>query len=245
MDSAIKTSPSLFEVYLRLRPNFLPTAERFLDVENTTHGSSTQITIRPLSTDHRKRAIEKFAFTRVFEEDAGQLDLFNSTGLPSVIEGVIGHDGEPGRDGLLATLGVTGSGKTHTILGTKSQRGLTQLSLDALYKSIGERIIDTFHSPSTLDSLQTNDISEAQLTSANDYLEDVYGDGSAADRASRARSRAASSMRVSHLHCPFWSLLTTQERVLHVRSRRQYTQISSTTFCVATISRCRRYARRG
>jgi len=75
----------------------------------------THITIRPPSNDHRKRAIEKFAFTRVFEEDAAQLDLFKDTGLPTVIEGVLGCDGEQGRDGLLATLGVTGSGKVRIV----------------------------------------------------------------------------------------------------------------------------------
>ena len=51
--------------------------------------------------------MEKFAFTKVFEEDTSQLDIFKGTGVIPLVEGVLGE----GRDGLLATLGVTGSGK--------------------------------------------------------------------------------------------------------------------------------------
>lgn len=111
MDPPQKPTTSLFDVYLRLRPSFAPNAERFLDVEASDERAPTHITIRPPSTDHRKRAVEKFAFTQVFEEDAAQLDLFKGTGMVSVIEGVLGQPGREGRDGLLATLGVTGSGK--------------------------------------------------------------------------------------------------------------------------------------
>ncbi len=111
----------------------------------------THITIKPPSYDHRKRAVERFAFTRIFEEDASQRDIFTRAGVVPLIAGVLGgstvgsHDGEEDedgdegnggqargvaattvmeeedggkkqkkngpRDGLLATLGMTGSGK--------------------------------------------------------------------------------------------------------------------------------------
>ena len=118
------SSSSLFQVYLRLRPPpsplvqltpqslypHLPPPERYLTVEppnqDAQDGLSTHITLNPPS-DSRKRAIEKFAFTKVFEEQAEQLDIFRGTGVIPLVEGVI----EEGRDGLLATLGVTGSGK--------------------------------------------------------------------------------------------------------------------------------------
>ena len=135
------SSTSLFQVYLRLRPSFqhaqaqsqqhqplypnLPNArddqERFLTVEQPSSASPTvtaeqvsgsgdvpptQITIHPPS-DSRKRAVEKFAFTRVFEERASQLDVFEGAGVDKLVEGILNE----GRDGLVATLGVTGSGK--------------------------------------------------------------------------------------------------------------------------------------
>ena len=126
MDPPVKPiSMSVFQVYLRLRPppvaaalqpaqqSFYPQlnlAERFLTVEppeeNSRDGSRTHITLQPPS-DSRKRAVEKFAFTKVFEEDTSQLDIFKGAGVIPLVEGVLGES----RDGLLATLGVTGSGK--------------------------------------------------------------------------------------------------------------------------------------
>ena len=118
------SSASLFQVYLRLRPPpspliqltqqslypLLPPPERYLTVEPPSQDEKnnvpTYITIRPPS-DSRKRAVEKFAFTRVFEEEASQTEIFKGTGVIPLVQGVLGE----GRDGLLATLGVTGSGK--------------------------------------------------------------------------------------------------------------------------------------
>jgi hypothetical protein len=108
-----KPSTALFDVFLRLRPSAALEKERFLDVENVEHTAPTHITIKPPVGDTRKRAIERFAFTRVFEEDAGQLELFETTGAVQLIQGVLGQPGREGRDGLLATLGVTGSGKVY------------------------------------------------------------------------------------------------------------------------------------
>lgn len=122
--SSKPASTSLFQVYLRLRPSPSPnlpqiqevlypqlsTAERFLTVEPPSADNedclSTHITLHPPS-DSRKRAVEKFAFTKVFEEHTAQLDIFKGTGVVPLIEGVLAE----GRDGLVATLGVTGSGK--------------------------------------------------------------------------------------------------------------------------------------
>ena len=118
------SSTSLFQVYLRLRPPpsplvqltqqslypLLAPPERWLTVEppgqKAQDGMPTHITLNPPS-DSRKRAVEKFAFTKVFEEQAEQIDLFRDTGVVPLVEGVLGE----GRDGLVATLGVTGSGK--------------------------------------------------------------------------------------------------------------------------------------
>lgn len=110
MEPPPRPSSSLFDVYLRLRPSNAGNL-RFLDVEENEGPHPTHITIKPPTNDTRKRAVEKFAFTRVFEEDANQMDLFKGSGVVSMIEGVLGGEEKQGRDGLLATLGVTGSGK--------------------------------------------------------------------------------------------------------------------------------------
>jgi len=106
-----RPNSALFDVFLRLRPSDA-VRDRFLDVDrNTSAAAPTHITIKPPVDDKRKRAVERFGFTRVFEEDAGQLELFRGTVAVSMIEGVLGARGREGRDGVLATLGVTGSGK--------------------------------------------------------------------------------------------------------------------------------------
>ena len=123
MENSQKSQAALFQVYLRLRPapainHSYPTPttpERFLTVEEPAEDAPpTHITLNP--PNDRRRAVEKFAFTKVFEEDASQLDLFQGTGILPLVEGVLGPQGGEGRDGLLATLGVTGSGKVHNIL---------------------------------------------------------------------------------------------------------------------------------
>ncbi|KAM3452017.1 hypothetical protein MY3296_004885 [Beauveria thailandica] len=192
---APKTSQNLFEVYLRLRPP--PTAaaaaqtDRVLTVEMPDGDGvkPSHITLNPPSD--RRRAIERFGFTHVFAETASQLDVFSSTEIVKMIEGVLAPKGGEGTDAVVATLGVTGSGKTHTILGSKTQRGLTQLAVDVVFRSIGPSMLDVASLPSVLESLQACDPSESPLVAAAQYLETVFADHS---QFSRANSRAATPM---------------------------------------------------
>jgi hypothetical protein len=114
MDSVqSQKTTNLFQVFLRLRPSPLSGSQapgRFLSVEKPeTDAPPTHITLNP--PNDKRRASEKFAFTQVFEEDATQLDVFHCTGVAPFIEGVIAPHGGYGTDALVATLGVTGSGK--------------------------------------------------------------------------------------------------------------------------------------
>ncbi|KAJ9144353.1 Kinesin-like protein [Coniochaeta hoffmannii] len=176
---AAQKSHNLFQVFLRLRPPQAgapqPT-ERFLAVEppSQEHGAPTHITLDP--PNDRRRAIEKFAFTQVFEEDATQLDVFHCTGVIPLVEGVLAPHGGNGTDALLATLGVTGSGKSHTILGSKTQRGMTQLALDVIFRSLGHNLLDCASHPYLEASINSSDPSEAAVCSAAAFLETVYAD---------------------------------------------------------------------
>ncbi|KAK5048499.1 hypothetical protein LTR84_005589 [Exophiala bonariae] len=206
---------SLFQVYLRLRPPIQsstpkdkveswlivePSSSHALESETTTQSHSTHITLQP-PNDSRKRAIERFGFTKIFQENATQLDIFNETGTADTIKTVL----QTGRDGLVATLGVTGSGKSHTILGSKSQRGITQMTLDILFRSIGQNIRRPDHPDLPTDSgllasLQASDPAEAQISSAITFLEAIYGDGDRArlSRAQTPMSRAQTPMMVGN-----------------------------------------------
>ncbi|KAF3923130.1 Kinesin-4 [Dactylellina cionopaga] len=163
-----------FQVYLRLRPPHIghPSLdEPFLTVlppsptasdQDIENGTKTQVTIHPPS-NHRSQKIETFHFTEVFDEACGQADLFSGVVAP-ILNGVL----KDGRDGLLATLGVTGSGKTHTILGSKQQRGMMQMSLDVLFRSLNDKI--TLLSDSEI--AQCND-AEAEIMDATSFMNKV------------------------------------------------------------------------
>ncbi|KMU71879.1 conserved hypothetical protein, variant [Coccidioides immitis RMSCC 3703] len=211
--SPFQGQTSLFQVYLRLRPPIGQNADLqnqksdYLIVEppeeagssDDTDGArlwSKYITVQP-PNDSRKRAVEKFAFTKVFEERASQLEVFEETGMVPLIKGVLVE----GRDGLVATLGVTGSGKSHTILGSKSQRGITQMSLDVLFKSLAPAI-QSSDNAMLMQSLAASDPSEAQLYSARSFIESVYGDPCAdRGRGSRAQTPNVSSRAQTPLVC--------------------------------------------
>ncbi|KAL7921825.1 kinesin [Trichoderma austrokoningii] len=167
----IPRSQHLFEVFLRLRPPHPGGAqsERILNVEQPELSPHpTHITLNP--PPDRRKAVEKFGFTQVFEEDEDQLDVFHCTDTSSLIEAILAPEGGDGTDAVIATLGVTGSGKTHTILGNRHQRGIAQLATDVIFRSISENMVESAQSP-TLDSLQACDASESTLVTATHFLD--------------------------------------------------------------------------
>lgn len=191
MDADLPPSHNLFQVFLRLRPPQpgATAADRFLEVEPPAADAAvllpTHIRLNP--PNDRRRAIEKFGFTRVFEEDAPQEDLFHCTGIVPLIEDVLAPNGDDGADALVATLGVTGSGKSHTILGSREERGLTQLALDVVFRSIGENIIDCATMPSAEAALQAVDTSEATVCGAPGFLDSAF-DSQGTCRSSSSRA---------------------------------------------------------
>lgn len=81
--------------------------------------------------------------------------------------------------------------QTHTILGSKNQRGLTQLAVDVVFRSIGENMLDMHSLYAAQDSLQACDASESPLTLASQFFDAGEHLG-----ASRAGSRAGTPMIV-------------------------------------------------
>jgi hypothetical protein len=110
-------STSLFQVYLRLRPPIQSATKDksgpWLVIEapnsaetNENMSHPTHVTLQP-PNESRKRAIERFGFTKIFKEEATQLEVFDEIKVAENVKSVL----QTGRDGLIATLGVTGSGK--------------------------------------------------------------------------------------------------------------------------------------
>ena len=91
--------------------------------------------------------------------------------------------------------------QSHTILGSKSQRGITQMALDVIFRSLEPTLKakDDGISPMTLASIAASDSSEAQIFSAPTFLEAVYGEPNG-DRG--RNSRAQTPMSPSRAHTP-------------------------------------------
>ncbi|KAM8750806.1 kinesin-like protein KIF23 [Acanthopagrus schlegelii] len=73
----------------------------------------------------------QYSFKRVFGVSISQMELFEHVAKPLV------DDLIHGKNGLLFTYGVTGSGKTFTMTGSPGQGGLLPRSLDMIFNSIG------------------------------------------------------------------------------------------------------------
>jgi len=72
------------------------------------------------------------SFKHVFDEESTQAHVFDRVGLPLV------QDLVQGKNGLLFTYGVTGSGKTHTMQGVSKDGGIMTRALDVIFNSVGE-----------------------------------------------------------------------------------------------------------
>ncbi|XP_071353944.1 kinesin-like protein KIF23 isoform X3 [Trachinotus anak] len=73
----------------------------------------------------------QYSFKKVFGVSVSQMELFEYVAKPLV------DDLIHGKNGLLFTYGVTGSGKTFTMTGSPGQGGLLPRALDMIFNSIG------------------------------------------------------------------------------------------------------------
>lgn len=116
----VKNAKDTVGVYLRLRPLKLdePTLVKIDDQQVKTippDGSPPQV----------------YSFTKIFD-NAPQSEIFDKVARPVVQEFITS-----GKDGLIFTYGITGSGKTYTMEGLKSDPGLIYRTIDFLFNSIG------------------------------------------------------------------------------------------------------------
>ncbi|XP_076647580.1 kinesin-like protein KIF23 [Halictus rubicundus] len=117
------------QVYCRLRPMQYPSDMSCMKVI-----SDTTIAITPPESaiNFRNSSNKEIqtTFSCVFTPDATQKEIFNVVALP-LVENVI-----RGRNSLLFTYGVTGSGKTYTMTGGSQDAGIMPRCLDVIFNSI-------------------------------------------------------------------------------------------------------------
>ena len=106
-------------------------------------------------TDKRKDNLENdtnYKFTRAFDPASSQKEIFDTTSRPLVDRLV------EGGDGLLFAYGITGSGKTYTMMGSKKEPGILPRTLNMLFNSIESyqtkecEVIPTEHNTFTIQS---------------------------------------------------------------------------------------------
>ncbi|XP_032100537.1 kinesin-like protein KIF23 isoform X5 [Sapajus apella] len=117
-------------VYCRVRPLSLPDQECCIEViNNATVQLHTPEGYRLNRNGDYKET--QYSFKEVFGTHTTQKELFDVVGHPLV------DDLIHGKNGLLFTYGVTGSGKTHTMTGSPGEGGLLPRCLDMIFNSIG------------------------------------------------------------------------------------------------------------
>lgn len=119
------------QVYCRLRP-----MQRDTDVSCVKIISPTTILLTPPASaiSYRNENVKtmKYTFKEVFPQDASQQEVFDKVALP-LVEGLI-----KGKNGLLFTYGVTGSGKTFTMTGEPNNCGILPRCLNIIFKTIND-----------------------------------------------------------------------------------------------------------
>ncbi|KAG2225957.1 hypothetical protein INT45_006653 [Circinella minor] len=120
------------KAYLRIRPqppNHDATQSPYLQVVDDLEVSMTP----PEDSNAyrtRNRAPERYKFTKIFTDAISQQEFFNKTTLPLV------QDVLTGENALAFAYGVTNSGKTYSVMGTKQERGILPRTLDVIFNSV-------------------------------------------------------------------------------------------------------------
>ncbi|XP_026734597.1 kinesin-like protein KIF23 [Trichoplusia ni] len=119
------------QVYCRLRP-----MQRDSDSPCMKIISPNTVLLTPPSTaiSYRNENAKtmKYTFKEVFPPETNQQEVFDKVALP-IVEGLI-----KGKNGLLFTYGVTGSGKTFTMTGEPHNCGILPRCLNIIFKTIND-----------------------------------------------------------------------------------------------------------
>ncbi len=110
-----------------------------------------------------------YTFRLVFNEDASQREVFQECGLPLVRQLL------RGKNGLLFTYGVTGSGKTYTMQGTPMDGGLMSRAVDVLFNSLEGRLTSRKYvvESDKLNDFQIQSVADAAAKQQQEMVSDM------------------------------------------------------------------------
>jgi kinesin family protein 23 len=150
------------QVYCRLRP-----MQYVNDISCMKIIQDTTIAITPPESamNFRNGAQKEIqtTFTHVFADNISQREVFQIVSLP-LVENLI-H----GRNGLLFTYGVTGSGKTYTMTGDPNDSGIMPRCLDVIFNSISNYQAKKFvFKPDKLNGFDVQSETDAMIDRQNE-----------------------------------------------------------------------------
>ncbi|XP_076005761.1 kinesin-like protein KIF23 isoform X2 [Genypterus blacodes] len=118
-------------VYCRIRPLGVEDEECCIDViSGTTIQLRAPEALRARAYRNGESKETQYSFRKVFGVSISQIELFEDVAKPLI------DDLVHGKNGLLFTYGVTGSGKTFTMTGSPGQGGLLPRAINMLFNSI-------------------------------------------------------------------------------------------------------------
>lgn len=154
------------QVYCRLRP-----------LKNDHESTCVKIlspSILVLCTPSESRINRKdltYEFKHIFTSHANQKEVFDHVAYPLI------DDLLNGKNGLLFTYGVTGSGKTYTLTGEQNNPGIMPRSIYTIFNSI-----EQFQAPKYI--IKSDRMNGFEIQSDSDALQDRYTELKAASKTS-------------------------------------------------------------
>jgi hypothetical protein len=127
------------QVALRIRP--MNSEERVAESSACVELTHAKGQIRVSQSDRSPycqyfRVDKHFTFDQLFGQESSQEEIFNEIGLPMV------NASMDGFNTCIFCYGMTGSGKTFSMTGTKEHPGLTSRIFRAIFQSIEERKLE-------------------------------------------------------------------------------------------------------
>lgn len=118
-------------VFCRIRP-----MQGDTDISCVRVESPTTIVLTPpeIAINYKITCLKEtqYSFKKVFGENSQQRDVYSAVAEPLVQKLI------KGENGLLFTYGVTGSGKTYTMTGSHTDRGIMPRCLDVLFRTLSD-----------------------------------------------------------------------------------------------------------
>ncbi|XP_043260428.1 kinesin-like protein KIF23 [Colletes gigas] len=149
------------KVFCRLRPMIRPNDISCIKIiSDTSLVISSPESVTNIRTTNRAIQV---SFSHIFGSNASQKEVFNFIALP-LIENLIS-----GKNSLLFTYGVTGSGKTYTMSGNPHDAGIMSRTLDVIFKAIANYQTKKFiFKPDKLNGFDIQSETDAMLDRQNE-----------------------------------------------------------------------------